>query len=47
MLSPIPRSGTPNLKAADPNEDFFASSFCIIYIYIYIFFFLVAVRHQL
>ena len=32
MLSPSlsPRPGTPNLKEADPKEDFFASSLCII-----------------
>ena len=35
MLSPNPRLGMSNLKAIDPNEDFFASSLCIIYIYIF------------
>ena len=30
MLSLSPRSGTLNLKATNPKEDFFASYFCII-----------------
>ena len=34
MLSPNPRLGMSNLKAIDPNEDFFASS-----LYIILFFF--------
>ena len=28
--SPSPKLGTPNLKEADPKEDFFALSLCII-----------------
>ena len=37
MLSPSPRLGTSNQKAANPKEDIFASSLCILYIYIYFF----------
>ena len=42
MLSPNPRLGTSNLKATDPNEDFFASS---LYIILFFFFFVVVVHH--
>ena len=43
MLSPNPRLGMSNLKAIDPNEDFFASSLYIILFFL--FFFVVVVHH--
>ena len=38
MLSPNPRLGMSNLKAIDPNEDFFASSLYIILFFFFVFF---------